>query len=64
MRRIWDWVFDGRTSDLDGVHASALLAKTNAKAVSTAADQLVESGQRISRMANDLRRYQAAARKQ
>lgn len=60
VQRFLDWVFDGRPSDMAAVHASALLSKTNAEAAGSSADQLFESGQRISRMANDLRRYRAA----
>lgn len=63
VKRMWDWIFDGRASDLKGVYDSATLSKTKAAASVTASDQLIESGQRIARMANDLRRYQAASRR-
>lgn len=63
VQRMWDWIFDGRTSDLQGVYESATLAKAKAAASASASDQLIESGLRISRMANDLRRYQAASRR-
>jgi hypothetical protein len=63
VKRMWDWIFDGRATDLKNVYEATSLVKVQAAASVSASDQLIESGQRIARMATDLRRYQAASRR-